>query len=73
MFNLTDNLIDIGTGAGFPGLVLKIYNPDLEVCLLEPNNKKISFLNEVIATLKLKKSLPLIRELRILLKKILKI
>ncbi|MDI9539970.1 MAG: 16S rRNA (guanine(527)-N(7))-methyltransferase RsmG [Bacillota bacterium] len=55
MFNLTDNLIDIGTGAGFPGLVLKIYNPDLEVCLLEPNNKKISFLNEVIATLKLKK------------------
>ncbi|NLZ76257.1 MAG: 16S rRNA (guanine(527)-N(7))-methyltransferase RsmG [Erysipelotrichia bacterium] len=55
LFNPTNNLIDVGTGAGFPGLVLKIYNPNLEVCLLEPNNKKISFLNEVIATLNLNK------------------
>ncbi len=55
LYNPTDNLIDVGTGAGFPGLVLKIYNPDLQVCLLEPNNKKISFLNEVISTLNLEK------------------
>ncbi|NMA15656.1 MAG: 16S rRNA (guanine(527)-N(7))-methyltransferase RsmG [Erysipelotrichia bacterium] len=55
LFNPNDNLIDVGTGAGFPGLVLKIYNPNLEVCLLEPNNKKISFLNEVISALNLKK------------------
>jgi 16S rRNA (guanine527-N7)-methyltransferase len=55
LFNPTDNLIDVGSGAGFPGLVLKIYNPDLEVYLLEPNNKKVSFLNEVVSILKLEK------------------
>ncbi len=55
LFNPSNNLIDVGTGAGFPGLVLKIYNPDLEVCLLEPNNKKVSFLNKVISTLELEK------------------
>ncbi len=53
LFKPTNNLIDVGTGAGFPGLVLKIYNPYLSVHLLEPNNKKITFLNEVIKTLKL--------------------
>ncbi|HPW52813.1 MAG TPA: 16S rRNA (guanine(527)-N(7))-methyltransferase RsmG [Erysipelotrichaceae bacterium] len=53
MFNPANNLIDVGTGAGFPGLVLKIYNPRLEVFLLEPNNKKVSFLKEAVAALKL--------------------
>lgn len=44
-------LIDVGTGAGFPGLPLKIANPSIEVVLLDSLNKRINFLNEVIATL----------------------
>jgi len=40
-------LADVGTGAGFPGLPLKIIRPDLDVVLLEPNHKKCGFLNEV--------------------------
>ena len=47
------NLLDFGTGAGFPGLVLKIVFPNLNVTLVDSNNKKISFLNEVIAKLSL--------------------
>ena len=39
-----NNLLDIGTGAGFPGMVLKIVFPELEVTLLDSNNKKINFL-----------------------------
>ena len=42
-----NNLLDIGTGAGFPGMVLKIVFPDLEVTLLDSNNKKINFLQEL--------------------------
>jgi len=41
-------LADIGTGAGFPGLVLKIVNEDLDITLLDALNKRITFLNEVI-------------------------
>lgn len=40
-------LIDIGTGAGFPGIPLKIAFPDLEILLLDSLNKRINFLNEV--------------------------
>lgn len=40
-------LADVGTGAGFPGLPLKIVSPELSVALLEPNQKKCAFLNEV--------------------------
>lgn len=39
-----DSLLDIGTGAGFPGMVLKIFYPNLKVTLLDSNNKKIKFL-----------------------------
>ena len=46
-------LIDIETGAGFPGLVLKIVFPNLEVTLLDSSNKKVNFLNETIKKLKL--------------------
>ena len=42
-----NNLLDIGTGAGFPGMVLKIVFPELEVTLLDSNNKKICFLQEL--------------------------
>ncbi len=47
-------LIDIGTGAGFPGLVLKIVFPNLKVTLLDSLNKRIEFLNQVIKELDLK-------------------
>lgn len=39
-----NNLLDIGTGAGFPGMVLKILFPQIKVTLLDSNNKKIIFL-----------------------------
>ena len=48
------NIIDIGTGAGFPGLVLAILNPDKNFLLVDSVKKKISFINEVIERLELK-------------------
>jgi len=47
-------VIDIGTGAGFPGIPLKIVFPNLKITLLDSLNKRIHFLNEVIETLDLK-------------------
>ena len=47
-------LLDIGSGAGFPGIPLAIYQPNLKVTLLESNGKKVSFLNEVVKQLDLK-------------------
>lgn len=49
------NLLDVGTGAGFPGMVLKIVFPNLEVTLLDSNNKKINFLKELAQKLNLTK------------------
>lgn len=46
-------LLDIGTGAGFPGIPLKIAFPELNITLLDSLNKRINFLNEVIGTLSL--------------------
>lgn len=48
------SLLDVGSGAGFPGLPLKILAPELRVILLEPNEKKTSFLRHVVGTLDLK-------------------
>lgn len=45
------SVIDVGTGAGFPGIPLKIAFPHLNVVLLDSLNKRINFLNEVIAEL----------------------
>lgn len=49
-------LADVGSGAGFPGLPLKILRPDLQVFLIESNVKKATFLAEVIRELGLKDS-----------------
>jgi 16S rRNA (guanine527-N7)-methyltransferase len=46
-------LLDVGTGAGFPGLVCKAVRPDLTVTLVEPRLKRVSFLRHVIRTLNL--------------------
>ncbi|WP_455436083.1 16S rRNA (guanine(527)-N(7))-methyltransferase RsmG [Hungatella hathewayi] len=47
-------IIDIGTGAGFPGIPLKIAFPQLKITLMDSLNKRIKFLNEVIEQLGLK-------------------
>ena len=47
-------IIDVGTGAGFPGIPLKIIFPHLKILLLDSLNKRINFLNEVIGRLNLK-------------------
>lgn len=47
-------LVDVGTGAGFPGVVLKIAYPELKVKLIEPLHKRCVFLNELIERLSLK-------------------
>ena len=48
-----DTVMDIGTGAGFPGVVLKIYVPDIRLTLVEASKKKGSFLRFLIAKLNL--------------------
>ena len=47
-FKKTDRVVDIGTGAGFPGIPLKIMYPDTRFTLLDSLNKRIKFLDEVI-------------------------
>lgn len=51
--NSVESVIDIGTGAGFPGIPLKIAFPHLKVVLLDSLNKRINFLNTVIDELEL--------------------
>ena len=48
-------LIDVGTGAGFPGICLKIIFPELNITLMDSLDKRIKFLEEVISALSLKK------------------
>ena len=49
------SVIDVGTGAGFPGLPIKIANPAISLTLVDSLNKRVSFLNEVISALGLEK------------------
>src|SRR5262249_50106288 len=49
-----ETVLDIGSGAGFPGLPLAMFAPGTQVILIEANAKKVAFLNEVISTLGLK-------------------
>ncbi len=51
----TRTIIDVGTGAGFPGIPIKIIKPEIEITLLDSLNKRIKFLEEVIQQLELKK------------------
>jgi len=48
-------LIDVGTGAGFPGIPLKIVNSNIEVTLLDSLDKRVKFLNEVINSINISK------------------
>ena len=52
--SMPTEVIDVGTGAGFPGLVLKIAFPEMKITLLDSLNKRIQFLNSVIEKLNLK-------------------
>lgn len=51
--NNEDNIIDVGTGAGFPGIPIKIVKEDIKVTLLDSLNKRVKFLQEVIDNLAL--------------------
>lgn len=51
--NSVENMIDIGSGAGFPGLVIKIFFPNVKLTMLDSNNKKTTFLTKVIKELEL--------------------
>lgn len=48
-----DKVIDVGTGAGFPGMVIKIARPDIDLTLMDGLNKRLTFLNAVLEELKL--------------------
>ena len=48
-----ESMVDVGTGAGFPGIPIKIVNKNLKVILVDSLNKRINFLNEVIEKLDL--------------------
>jgi len=51
--NEVNTVLDVGTGAGFPGMVLKIFFPHLHVTLLDSNNKKTTFLTNLVQKLEL--------------------
>ena len=51
--NKEESLCDLGSGAGFPGIVIKIFYPNLNIVLVDSLAKRINFLNDVIKKLKL--------------------
>ena len=53
-------IIDIGTGAGFPGLPITIANPDWSITMVDSTRKKIAFVNNAIATLQLLNALAIV-------------
>lgn len=50
----SERILDVGTGAGFPGLILALFNPEKSFVLVDGVSKKISFLQEMIGKLNLK-------------------
>lgn len=59
LFNGNKKVIDIGTGAGFPGVPLKLYNDELDITLLDSLRKRIDFLSGAIEELGLEKIYPI--------------
>ena len=57
------NILDVGSGAGFPALPLKIVRPEVSISLLEPNEKKSAFLRYLIGSLNLQGARVLTRKL----------
>lgn len=51
--NNINTLCDVGTGAGFPGIVLKILYPNLKITLIDSLQKRVNYLNEIIKEIKL--------------------
>ena len=54
-----ESVIDVGSGAGFPGLPLKLWSPNLELTLIESHQRKATFLREVVRALDLKSTVVL--------------
>jgi 16S rRNA (guanine527-N7)-methyltransferase len=57
--NSHDSVIDVGSGAGFPGLPLKLWSQNIDLTLVESNQRKATFLREVIRALDLKSAVVL--------------
>ena len=57
--SLNKNVLDIGTGAGLPGLVIAVLRPDTKVTVLDSSNKKICFIRQVISDLEITNVSPL--------------
>lgn len=53
---ISGKIVDVGSGAGFPGMVAKIYKPELDVTLIEPTGKRVRFLENLIQELGLQVS-----------------
>ena len=53
-FIKSSTLLDVGTGAGLPGIVIAIVNPDIKVSLIDKVGKKITFIRRIIAELEIK-------------------
>lgn len=54
-FAPNSKVVDVGSGAGFPAIPLKIVRPDLEICMVDSLNKRVNFLDECIQLLKFEK------------------
>lgn len=44
---VSGNVVDVGSGAGFPGIVIKLFSPSVDITLMEPTGKRVKFLQEV--------------------------
>lgn len=58
-WNNQGKMLDLGSGAGFPGLVLKIWQPDRQITLVDSVQKKVNFMKQVIDSLELEDAIPL--------------
>lgn len=54
LVDIGGKVVDVGSGAGFPGMVLKVFCPDLQLTLMEPTGKRVAFLQELTQKLGLK-------------------